>query len=87
MQPVDTSAQRRVCPSDHEDAEVKPTTDTPLTPGDVVRLRSGGPAMTVEAVAGDGDVRTVWLNTAGKVEYGAFPPAVLERCNPQEATK
>jgi len=31
-------------------------------PGDVVQLRSGGPAMTVQEIRADGDVLCVWFD-------------------------
>lgn len=55
-------------------------------PGDLVRLKSGGPRMTVERVGkditGDGDeVSCVWTELVGKktsVNRDAFPPVVLK---------
>jgi uncharacterized protein YodC (DUF2158 family) len=48
--------------------------------GDVVRLKSGGPNMTVESVGdiyGDQRVWCVWFEK-GKREDAHFPPATLE---------
>jgi uncharacterized protein YodC (DUF2158 family) len=53
-----------------------------MTPeiGDVVRLKSGGPAMTVEVVtkATEGHlVRCVWFDD-GEAKRGTFPAAALD---------
>jgi uncharacterized protein YodC (DUF2158 family) len=44
--------------------------------GDTVRLKSGGPIMTVTFVDGD-DVSTVWFDDSGKQEKSEFPAATL----------
>jgi uncharacterized protein YodC (DUF2158 family) len=54
--------------------------------GDLVRLKSGGPLMTVEevgerAMIGGEAVWCVWFETVGKNQVAkreTFPPAVLE---------
>lgn len=50
--------------------------------GDVVRLKSGGPAMTVENTGKDGVgkpyVRCTWFNDATKASE-SFAPAALEK--------
>lgn len=50
-------------------------------PGDVVRLASGGPDMTVQAVnekkGGVESVDCVWFNQDGKVVENDFPPETL----------
>lgn len=49
------------------------------TPGQLVRLRSGGPVMTVVSVAGD-DVRCVWMEAVGKSQQkrdDTFPTVTL----------
>jgi uncharacterized protein YodC (DUF2158 family) len=45
--------------------------------GDVVRLRSGGPDMTVECLRGAGLVECVWFNE-GRREGGQFLTQTLE---------
>jgi uncharacterized protein YodC (DUF2158 family) len=46
--------------------------------GDVVRLKSGGPWMTVDDVKTDSRdgvslVHTLWINAKGEVKWGNFP--------------
>jgi uncharacterized protein YodC (DUF2158 family) len=47
----------------------------PLQGGDLVRLRSGGPLMTVKNVEGD-QVNCIWTEE-GEVRSGSFPVALL----------
>jgi len=50
-------------------------------PGDVVRLKSGGPPMTCEkGVNEDGLVTCEWFDKNGRIEGRRFFPAVLVRC-------
>jgi uncharacterized protein YodC (DUF2158 family) len=44
--------------------------------GDVVRLRSGGPPMTVEAVDGAA-ARVVWMDDKHQTHRDSFPPEAL----------
>lgn len=46
-------------------------------PGDVVQLKSGGPAMTVEVVGEDGMIACSWMDRT-KLERRSFVSAVLE---------
>ena len=46
--------------------------------GDVVRLNSGGPLMTVAFIAHNNIVRAVWF-IDGKTEVGDFPQEVLTK--------
>jgi len=46
--------------------------------GDLVRLRSGGPMMTVSAVKGD-QVECVWADDNGQPDDATFPADVLQR--------
>lgn len=46
--------------------------------GDVVRLKSGSPPLTVDAVRADDSVRVVWFASAAQ-QFGVFPPECLER--------
>lgn len=57
--------------------------------GTIVKLKSGGPDMTVEEVCihyatqkPDGDVRCQWF-AGKKLERGVFPTASLELINPE----
>jgi uncharacterized protein YodC (DUF2158 family) len=45
--------------------------------GELVRLRSGGPLMTVIRIEGD-QVNSVWTNGNGEPESDVFPAAVLQ---------
>lgn len=66
-------------------APAKPSGDShePLKPGDVVRLRSGGPAMTVETReatgAGSHAMRCVWFTDDEHAVVHTFPEACLQR--------
>jgi uncharacterized protein YodC (DUF2158 family) len=48
----------------------------PLRSGDLVRVRSGGPLMTVTAVQGD-QVNCAWTDWDGRLRTQIFPTAVL----------
>ena len=48
-----------------------------LRSGNLVRLRSGGPLMTVVGIEGD-QVNCVWTNWDGQFESGNFPIDVLQ---------
>jgi uncharacterized protein YodC (DUF2158 family) len=48
-----------------------------LRSGNLVRLRSGGPLMTVHAIKGD-QVDCVWTSWDGQPESGSFPIDVLQ---------
>lgn len=45
--------------------------------GDIVKLKSGGPDMTVKTVFTDGDLGTQWF-AGKKLEYGRFPLGSLQ---------
>jgi uncharacterized protein YodC (DUF2158 family) len=49
----------------------------PFNVGDVVRLKSGGPAMTVKTVM-DNLVVCVWFTAEGKVVWDKFNHATLD---------
>ena len=51
-------------------------TGTPLKIGDCVKLSSGGPVMTVEAVASNDNLRCVWWHKDA-YQKAMFDPAVL----------
>ena len=42
-----------------------------------VRLKSGGPLMTINEIEDDGTVTCVWFDTSGKLQYANFKPEVL----------
>jgi uncharacterized protein YodC (DUF2158 family) len=48
-----------------------------LQRGDLVRLRSGGPVLTVKSVR-DGWVICTWLTDYGELQSGGFPIAMVE---------
>jgi uncharacterized protein YodC (DUF2158 family) len=49
----------------------------PFKTGDVVRLKSGGPPMTVTGMSQTGSVICQWFWN-NKMESGSFPPDALE---------
>jgi uncharacterized protein YodC (DUF2158 family) len=53
-------------------------TDTSFQPGDLVRLRSGGPAMTVDSIKGN-QVDCFWTGLDGELNAESFPIDVLQR--------
>jgi uncharacterized protein YodC (DUF2158 family) len=61
--PSDTAMQNQVTPA--------------LRSGNLVRLRSGGPLMTVVRIEGD-QVNCVWTDWDGQFESGNFPIDVLQ---------
>jgi uncharacterized protein YodC (DUF2158 family) len=48
-----------------------------LRSGNLVRLRSGGPLMTVVRIEGD-EANCVWTDWDGQLESGSFPIDVLQ---------
>lgn len=50
--------------------------DIMFKPGDVVRLKSGGPVMTVDRVRGD-KIFAQWITSGGKAGRGWFSAAAL----------
>ncbi len=50
----------------------------PLRSGDLVRLRSGGPLMTVIGIEGD-QVNCVWTDLDGHIGSERFPSEAVER--------
>jgi len=58
-----------------------------FAPGDIVRVKSGGPDMVVEVVK-DGTVWCVWFVGTGasrKRDSGGFQPVTLEKVDPNRA--
>lgn len=49
-----------------------------LKRGDLVRLRSGGPMMTVSVVKGD-QVECLWTDVNGQTDDATFPADVLRK--------
>lgn len=50
--------------------------------GDVVRLKSGSPLMTVERVEGSGDsamIGVLWFDGKQEPHSGSYPAATLEK--------
>jgi uncharacterized protein YodC (DUF2158 family) len=50
--------------------------------GDVVRIQSGGPAMTVEYLTDDYNVKCVWFNKRQKLKRGEFKTLILKFSDP-----
>ncbi|WP_283811555.1 DUF2158 domain-containing protein [Bradyrhizobium betae] len=46
--------------------------------GELVRLRSGGPMMTVSAVKDD-QVKCIWTDDSGRPDDATFPADVLQK--------
>ena len=46
------------------------------TQGDIVRLNSGGPDMTIEAIANDGTLSCSWL-ARGERSFACFAPETV----------
>lgn len=52
--------------------------DPTFQPGDLVQLKSGGPAMVVDRVYDSGTVACVWQNRQGEGTAYTYQPWVLE---------
>ena len=65
-----------------ETAPANPVTQSQTTPvlrgGDLVRLRSGGPALTVKSVNGNWVICTWWQERLGMFRTAAFPVAMID---------
>jgi uncharacterized protein YodC (DUF2158 family) len=65
-----------------ESAPANPVTQSQTTPvlrtGDLVRLRSGGPALTVKSVNGNWVICTWWHERFGMFRTAAFPVAMID---------
>ena len=63
-------------------ASLRASVGSDVTPqferGDLVRLRSGGPAMTVSAIKG-AQVECVWTDDTGQPNDATFPVIILQR--------
>jgi uncharacterized protein YodC (DUF2158 family) len=51
----------------------------PFGVGDVVRLKSGGPAMTIDSFDEDGDAVCVWFDSDMKHQSRVFTIGTLEK--------
>jgi uncharacterized protein YodC (DUF2158 family) len=51
--------------------------DNPLEMGDTVRLKFGGPLMTILSISGD-DCCCMWFGEGARLEHGSFELEVLE---------
>ena len=69
-----------IAQGDHAQAICAGGAETELKAGDTVRLRSGGPLMTVVLIVGDA-VRCAWFQGKENRE-GSFPAAALDREDP-----
>jgi uncharacterized protein YodC (DUF2158 family) len=54
------------------------TPAAPLHSGDIVRLRSGGPMMTVRSVEGDQVICAWWSPDDNDYRSGTFPIAMIQ---------
>jgi uncharacterized protein YodC (DUF2158 family) len=65
-----------------EGAPARPVTQSETTPvlrtGDLVRLRSGGPALTVKSVHGNWVICTWWQERFGMFRTAGFPVAMID---------
>lgn len=57
-----------------------------FTKGDVVQLKSGGPAMTVSTKWGDGRILCAWFDSAEKYQSQDFEPDSLKAYEPSMLT-
>jgi uncharacterized protein YodC (DUF2158 family) len=73
-QPFAGPAYSAPAPSDHAAEASAPS----LQRGDLVRLRSGGPLMTVDAVKGN-VVDCIWTDPNGQTDQATFPAKVLQK--------
>jgi uncharacterized protein YodC (DUF2158 family) len=49
-----------------------------FTKGDIVKLKSGGPTMTVKEPTEDGELWCEWCDKEGKAQFRSFNPESLE---------
>lgn len=48
-------------------------------PGDTVRMKSGGPVMTVHSIQREGDVWCEWFDSKQTHQQNGFKPTSLEK--------
>ena len=61
--------------------------DSDFEVGDVVRLRSGGPDMTVSNLEGtlmEKGIMTTWFDSKGERKTGVFAPEALEHVDDED---
>ena len=58
------------------------TADTPIAPGDVVQLKSGGPWMTVASLDEEGQAKVFYIGADGAIDWEKLPTAVLRKKAP-----
>jgi uncharacterized protein YodC (DUF2158 family) len=56
---------------------------TEMKPGDVVQLKSGGPAMTVEKLNETGEWACLWFVAGHDVKRSVFPEVSLQLYDPR----
>lgn len=52
---------------------------TDLAEGDLVRLRSGGPAMSLQEITADGRAVCMWFDAQGHLQEQAFLLSTLQK--------
>jgi uncharacterized protein YodC (DUF2158 family) len=68
-----------LCASAISDLSIREKIAPQLHPGDLVRLRSGGPLMTVNGIKGD-QVECVWTDWSnGQPDDATFPAQLLQK--------
>jgi uncharacterized protein YodC (DUF2158 family) len=58
--------------------------ESTFTIGEVVRIKSGGPAMTVEYITDGYNIKCVWFNKRQKLKRGEFKPSILKPSDPNK---
>ena len=53
--------------------------ENPLKVGELVKLRSGGPVMTVSGMRDDGVIAVVWHDVGGAEHNSGYPQELLRR--------
>lgn len=53
--------------------------------GEVVRVKSGGPAMTIEYITDSYNIKCVWFNKRQKLKRGEFKSSTLKFSDPNKA--
>ncbi len=56
----------------------------PIKDGDVVRLKSGGPKMTVVSVSAKGEVECSWFDKKGEPQRGLYRTHMLQKMTDQD---
>lgn len=53
--------------------------ENPLQGGELVKLKSGGPVMTVTENQGEGMIAAMWADKVGQMHNAIFPEQLLQR--------